>query len=749
MSLLIISNRLPSSLTIEGNDFTLHNSSGGLVTGMKSYLASFEDSQKPGYKWIGWPGDTIPDNLKKPIIDKLNKNSLYPVNLSPEIMDNFYLGFCNKTLWPLFHYFLVYTSYDNEQWQTYNYVNEAFCNEVLKIYKPGDKIWIHDYHLMLLPQLLRSKIPDAEIGFFLHIPFPSYETFRMLPKLWRENILHGLLGSDLIGFHTYDYQKYFTHSVQRILGFESNAGLINLPYRIVKTDNFPMGIDFNGFADASQSSEAVEELNKISRLFKGRKVILSIDRLDYTKGIINRLKGFEKFLNDYPQWHAKVNLIMIVIPSRIGVDRYDLMKKEIDEMVGYINGKFGNIHWIPINYQFQSVDMNTLAGFYKASDVALITPLRDGMNLISKEYIACKTDKTGVLILSEMTGSSRELGEAIIINPNNEIEISEAIKQALQMPIDEQILRNTIMQARLRRYNVNRWAKYFLEALDNIKAVQKNWEMKLLVDENLIKIYKNYRNSVNSVFLLDYDGTLVQFDSNPDKAVPPPELLSLLKKLSEQKNTDVVIISGRSKQFLDKCFNILNITISAEHGAWLKQKQGNWKLQNIYTRDWKEIIYPYLEYYTDILPGSFIEEKDFSLVFHFRKSDPEQSSVKAKELHDELNDITAKLDLQVIPGHKIIEIRNKGISKGDITAKLLAANKYDFIFCAGDDWTDEDMFKALPPNADSVKIGISSTYAKYNLENCNDLIEILKQFINVKSNLNGIKSINEKELLLM
>jgi len=729
MSLLIVSNRLPVTAVSSSGKFTLKKSSGGLVTGMNSYLESLDEEKRSGIKWIGWPGRSVSSELQERLRLDCQKMNLHPIFLTQVVMDNFYLGFCNKTIWPLFHYFLVYTEYINEYWETYKFVNEAFCNEILNIYKPGDTIWIHDYHLMLLPGMLRERLPDAKIGFFLHIPFPAYETFRMLPKKWRESILKGILGADLIGFHTYDYQKYFLHSVLRILGYENNVGLINLPERIVKADNFPMGIDYEGFLKAARSNEAIKEKQKIRKHFSDSKIIFSIDRLDYTKGIINRLRGYECFLSENPQWLNKVNLVMIVIPSRIGVDRYELMKNEVDEKVGYINGKFGNIHWTPVIYQYKTVGMNTLAGLYDSADIALITPLRDGMNLISKEYIACNSDMKGVLILSEMAGASKELGEAIIINPNNDKEIADAISDALQMSEGEQLKRNSVMQGRLKRYNVNRWAGYFLDALDKIKHAQSEWEMRLLDDELADEVIDTYKHSQNSIFFLDYDGTLVPFEDSPEKAEPPPELKEVVRKLSLMPNTDVILISGRNRESLGKWFKDINITLSAEHGAWLKHKNTDWKLQNLYKTDWKEAVYPYLENYTDMLPGSFIEEKDFTLVWHFRKCDPEQSSVKARELLDDLVHVTGNLDVQVMQGNKIIEIRNKGISKGNITSALLERKKFSFIFAAGDDWTDEEMFRALPESACTVKIGMSSSYAKYNLESCYELRNLLKQFI--------------------
>jgi trehalose 6-phosphate synthase/phosphatase len=733
MRLLVISNRLPVTVEEHNGTFLLRESAGGLVSGISAYLSSLKSSpgDKSYYQWMGWPGRSISEKSQDSFKELAQGLNLRPVFLSEKVMDKFYLGFCNKTIWPLFHYFTVYTVFDEEYWSTYKNVNEIFCDEILKIVEPDDTIWIHDYHLMLLPKLLRNKLPKLKIGFFLHIPFPSYEIFRMLPKSWRQEILEGLLGADLIGFHTYDYTKYFLSCVLRILGFESNVGQISLPDRLVKAESFPMGIDYEGFQKAISTDEAKEERERIIEKFKDTKIVLSIDRLDYSKGILNRLKGYQLFLKKNPDWHNKVNLLMIVVPSRIGVDRYSQMKREIDEKVGFINGKYGNIHWTPIIYQYRFIPQNTLAGLYSTADAALITPLRDGMNLIAKEFVTCKIDLAGVLILSEMAGASKELGEALIINPNNTEEIALAIKEALEMPLEEQKRRNKIMQIRLRRYNVNRWAEYFIKSLDKVKEIQIQWDAKLLDKESRKCIINDFKSSEKAIFFLDYDGTLVRFESRPEYAVPSDTLLNILSDLSLRLNCNVVIISGRDKNTLDKWFNNSNLILAAEHGAWLKSKEKGWSQNKSFNTDWKKLIYPFLERYIDLLPGSFIEEKDFSLVWHYRRSDPEQSSVKAKELLDDLVNVTGNLDVQVIQGSKIIEIRNNGVNKGTLVSDIINRNRYDFIFAAGDDWTDEDMFRVLPDKSCTIKIGMSSTRARYNLQNHEELRKLILDFINV------------------
>ncbi len=652
----------------------------------------------------------------------------YPVFVTKKDMENFYNGFCNKTIWPLFHYFPSYTIYNEDYWASYKRVNEAFCDAVLEIIKPDDVVWIHDYHLMLLPGLLREKITNP-IGYFHHIPFPTYEIFRLLPSNWRNEILNGILGADLIGFHTFDYTQYFLRCILCTLGYEHNMGEINLNGHIIKVDTFPMGIDyqkFNSYANSTDVQEIKDELNKTLYNFK---VVLSIDRLDYTKGIINRLRGYEDFLETNPEWHGKVVLIMVVVPSRIGVEHYQQMKNQIEQLIGRINGKFGNIKWTPILYQYKFLHFNELAALYSISDVALITPLRDGMNLIAKEYLASRTDKTGVLILSEMAGASRELGEAIIINPNYIKEIAEALKKALEMPEEEQVKHNEAMQKRLSRYNIVKWADEFIKELLSLQEEQKRFDNRLLNSAKKEQLIKDFKNAKKRLILLDYDGTLVPFTGKPHLSKPDGKILKILKHLSEDIKNEVVIISGRDKNTLNNWLGMLDIGLVAEHGAWIKEKNEDWKLSKPIANDWKSKILPILEMYEDRLPGSFVEEKEFSVVWHYRLADSEQSSIRVKELIDYLVNFTANLDIQILQGNKVVEIRNSGVNKGIAGMHWISKDNFGFILAIGDDWTDEDLFKILPDSAYSIRVGITYSYARFIVHNYMEILKLLEQLI--------------------
>jgi len=734
--LLIVSNRLPFTASEVDGKLHFKQSPGGLVSGLSAYLepnqsaAGGKPGQKREYVWAGWPGNTISNANREELKNRaLSEFNSYPVFLSQEEMDAFYLGFCNKTIWPLFHYFPSYTNYREEFWRQYVRVNEIFCDELAAIVTPNDIVWIHDYHLMLLPKMLRAKAPTVPIGFFLHIPFPSFEMFRLLPGRWRREILEGLLGADLNGFHTYDYMQHFLQSVLRILGHEHQMGQITTPERIVKVGSFPMGIDFERYSSAVSDTETRREREELKRSLSQVKVILSVDRLDYTKGILNRLEGFEILLEANPEFRDRVVLIMVVVPSRIGVEHYDLMKKQIEELVGKINGRFGSISWTPVVYQYRSLSLHPLVALYNISDVALVTPLRDGMNLVAKEYIATRIDKSGALVLSEMAGAAKELGEAIIINPNNTQEIAEALREALEMPAEEQIRRNKIMQNRLRRYNVVRWANEFVQELSGMAQLQNKFLAKLLPGTVRHRMVEDYRKAQRRLIFLDYDGTLIPLMRRPHLARPSEEVMRLLTNLALDNKNTCVLISGRERETLLQWFGNLPLNLVAEHGVWIRESGKDWKMLKQNANDWKPRILPILEMYADRLPGSFVEEKEYSIAWHFRTADPEQGQMLVSELTDNLVSFTANIDVQVLRGHKVLEVRNAGENKGNAGLHWISRGGYDFVLAVGDDWTDEDLFVVLPETEYSIRVGITNTRARYNLRDTNDVLRLLDQLV--------------------
>ncbi|KQC14220.1 MAG: trehalose-6-phosphate synthase [Desulfuromonas sp. SDB] len=719
--LVIISNRLPVSVEIK-DEIQYHQSMGGLATGLSSFYQNYN------CVWVGWSGLTdeeVNPEQRKEITRQLKQEyQCHPLFLPEKHLNNYYYGFCNESIWPLFHYFNQYAIFKKEYWESYYQVNKFFSEKLTKILDTGDILWIHDYHLFLLPGMIRKKFPDLAIGYFLHIPFPSFEIFRLLP--WRKELLEGVICSDLIGFHTYDYVRHFLSSVRRILGYEHTLGKLKVKNHVALVDIFPMGIEYSKFATAVRKKEIKKEIKKIKDNLPKKKIILSIDRMDYTKGIEQRLKSYEIFLEKFPKYHQQVTLILVAVPSRTEVEQYQELKKVIEVLVAEINGKYGGISWTPIIFIYRAFLFEELAALYNIADVCLVTPIRDGMNLIAKEYIASKGNQPGVLILSEMAGAVEEMGEVLVINPNDFDQIAQAIDQALSMPEQEQKERNAVVRDRLKRYDIIKWATDFIDSLFLIKKYQNDLKEKKLSRKYQKKIIEEYIKSQNSLFLLDYDGTLREFHKKPSKAVPSEKLLKILNDLSEKSR--VVIISGRNAKTLDQWFkSVRNLDLIAEHGVWIKKSGCSWETVEPLSPEWKDQIKPVLEYFVDRTPGSFIEEKDYSLVWHFRGIDPALATVRSNELKETLFCMIGNLDIGILEGNKVIEIKNSGINKGRGALYFINEQDWDFIFAAGDDVTDEDIFQVLPENAWSIKVGSGFSNAKYTLNSVEEVVVLLEK----------------------
>jgi trehalose 6-phosphate synthase/phosphatase len=728
---IIVSNRLPLQISIEDDKLNVTASVGGLATGMKSVHADGNGV------WVGWSGITdedLDEDLKKRVNTKIEEAKCRAVGLTEDDIENYYLGFSNRTLWPLFHYFLEFTEFETEHWESYKRVNQKFADVVLDTIEDGDTVWVHDYQLLLLPQLIKDKRPDVTIGFFLHIPFPSYEIFRTFP--WREELLTGMLGADLLGFHTYDYERHFLSSVKRILRLDVNFNEISYYDRIIKVDSFPMGIDYSKFHEAalehnnpdSEKSELQKRLDSHLNEGEDQKFILSIDRLDYTKGIPNRLRAFEYFLNKHPEYKEKVRLVMLAVPSRSGVPQYQRLKRETDELVGRINGEFSTVSWTPIWYFYRSLPFENLIDLYTSSAVALITPVRDGMNLVAKEYVATRTNQDGVLILSEMAGAAKEMNETILINPNSFEDFSSAILKALTMPLDEQQNRMKILQKRLKRYDVEKWASEFLQSLDATNQMQEVVVSKKLSSNDEDEIVEHFKKAKKRLVLLDYDGTLVGFKDNPQDAKPDTELFKLLDSFEGQEKTDLSLISGRDKATFTNWFAEKPYNLITDHGVWRRENK-KWTALEIVKTDWMANIKPILETFVDRTPGTFIETKEYSLAWHYRTADPELAQIRTMELNTVLTSMVANNELSVLKGNKVIEIKSSNVNKGRAANQLFMKEDYDFILIMGDDWTDEYMFEAAPEDAFTIKIGYTKTKAKYQIKDSQYVRHLLKKLV--------------------
>jgi trehalose 6-phosphate synthase/phosphatase len=721
--LVIISTRLPVSVSRVDGKLRFDSSAGGLSTAINS-LKKSKDSV-----WVGWPGiasDDLTRSEKQQITVELQKRGCYPVFLTSEQVDQFYSGYSNSTLWPLFHYFPTRARYDETYWHTYQTVNKLFAKTALKFATTNAKIWVHDYQLMLVPQILRSAQKDAIIGFFLHTPFPSFEVFRLIPE--REALLEGLLGANMIGFHTYDYVHYFLVSILKILGLENSLGTVKVGDRLVHTDAFPIGINYNRFARESKNRKVNAILKSFDLLKTKTKIILSVDRADYTKGIPERLDAFEQFLERHPQYLRKAVLVIIAVPSRGDVDEYQDLRAKIEQKVSRINGKFSTIEWSPITYRYQPVPFEELSALYTLADVMLVTPLRDGMNLVAKEYVASRGDRTGALVLSDMAGAAIELTDALLVNPNNTTQVADAIYQGLRMSRMQQRRRMKKMQSRVSEYTIEKWALDFMNEL-SASIKRKNLSVKSITEDQTEKLVHDYRHAEKRLILLDYDGTLKEFNNSPLArfSEPTTKLRKIIKVLTHDKNNNVVIISGRKKNALSSYFKNRNLGLIAEHGGWVFDV-GRWVTLSANPKQWKKSIKPILKQFVARTPGSELEEKDFSLVWHYRRVQPNLAYVRKEALKIKLRNALQSDEIGVYEGQKTVEIKPKRMNKGAAVNELLR-KKWDYILAIGDDYTDEDMFLALPSSAYTINVGMQDTNARFQLGGVDEVLQLIQTII--------------------
>ena len=725
--LIIISNRLPFSIERDGDEVQVRQSSGGLVSAIKSY---FEKSgADTSFSERIWAGSMDASREDWEAVPELQADfTILPIFPDPETYSNYYNGFSNSTVWPLFHYFPSLVEYKKEYFEDYRKINQLFADTIINMYQPGDVIWVHDYQLMLLPDMIRRTLPNATIAFFLHIPFPSYEILRLIPTEWKKQIMQGLMGADLIGFHTHDYVQHFIQSAKMILQVESQFNTIYYGNRMVKVDQFPIGIDYDKFRAACVDEEVVGIATALEEKFMQQKMIFSVDRLDYTKGLNYRLDGYQVFLERHPELREKVVFILNVIPSREDIPTYHERKRMVEQKISRINGHFSTLHWQPVIYRYNHLSFEELCALYQSADIALITPLRDGMNLVAKEYIASCIDK-GVLVLSELTGAASELNEAILVNPTDIEEVADAIYKAWTMPLVEQRSRLSYMQRRLAEYNVYKWVNDFLDQLISTKKDQEILKVNILTEDHTKQIVSEFESSARRCILLDYDGTLAPYQKLPSLAVPSDELILLLQDLTSDPSNEIVIISGRDADTLEKWLGDLPMNMIAEHGACVKYKGDRWKeLVNINT-EWKEQVRPMMQLFVDRCAGSFIEEKKSTLAWHYRNTNTELGFMRSRELRNNLLQLTANTSLQVIDGNRVLEVRMIGVDKGAAATNMLAQIEPDFILCIGDDATDEDMFRALKDRGHTIKIGRANTSAQFTILSQKDVFPFLGRFI--------------------
>ncbi|WPB07384.1 uncharacterized protein RHO25_012045 [Cercospora beticola] len=468
--LLLVSNRLP--ITIKRSDeghYDFSMSSGGLVAGLSGL------SKSTKFQWYGWPGVQVPENELGHVKQRLfDEYSAVPIFMDDELSDRHYNGFSNSILWPLFHYHPGEITFDESAWDGYVEANRIFAKEIAKDVQDNDLVWVHDYHLMLLPAMLREEInkggpnkkKNVKFGFFLHTPFPSSEIYRILPV--RNEILQGVLHCDLIGFHTYDYARHFLSSCARILGLATTPNGVEFGGKLITVGAFPIGIDPDKFVQGLQKDNVIRRIETLKKKFDGVKIIVGVDRLDYIKGVPQKLHALEVFLTEHPEWIGKVVLVQVAVPSRQDVEEYQNLRAVVNELVGRINGKFGTIEFMPIHFMHKSVSFDELTALYSISDVCLVSSTRDGMNLVSYEYIACQQQRHGSLILSEFTGAAQSLNGALVVNPWNTEELADAIHDAVTMGDEQRTMNYQKLAKYVNKYTSAWWGESFVTELTRI-----------------------------------------------------------------------------------------------------------------------------------------------------------------------------------------------------------------------------------------------------------------------------------------
>ena len=720
--LMIVSNRLPVSARTTESVVGIVPSDGGLATALRPW------HERSDALWIGWPGEmsAATDAQRDSFDQGLRERRIVPVHLSGDHIDRYYNGFANRVLWPLFHYLIDRLPIDAAGWDAYQAVNEAFADVVAQEYRPNDTIWVHDYHLMLLPALLRQRLPDARIGFFLHIPFPSSEVFRILP--WRREVLNGLVGADLVGFHTFAYMRHFMTSLLHVDGVEANIDRVCVDGREVKLGVFPMGIDAGAFTELAADDDVRARADAIRRDADGRRIVLGIDRLDYTKGIPRRLAAVERLLQREPQLRDEMRYIQVAVPSRGAVDSYQEFQKDVEERVGHVNGACGTLRSLPVHYVHQSVSPRDLVALYCAADVMLVTPLRDGMNLVAKEFIASRVDDDGVLVLSEFAGAAAELNGAVNVNPYDVEALADSIRRALSMPVEERRARMRGLRRRVLAHDVRTWAETFLEQLKTLRPFA---HPALATPSSLLTAIDDAQRTMRLRVLLDYDGTLVPLARSPELAAPDDELLELLDRLAASPGIQVDIVSGRTRETLDRWLADLPIALWAEHGFWHRSHRGaGWDAAFAVVPDWIARVRPILDQFVADTPGSLVEVKSASVTWHYRGVPREFGARQAHELRLLLGDALSNQPLEVLEGKKVIEVRVRGVSKGVVAQRVMEETGPGTVIVAiGDDRSDEELFRALPPSSLTAAVGRPLTSARFRLEDHRAVRRILRSLV--------------------
>jgi trehalose 6-phosphate synthase/phosphatase len=706
-TLINVSNRLP--VAVKNGEMT--KSSGGLVAALEG-LPQGQYEQK----WIGWPGAEISEKKEqKQIARKLaDEYACIPVFLGKDEAAGFYEGFSNSSIWPVLHYLPNYLRYEPEWWEDYQKVNQTFADKVLEIAKDGDLVWVHDYQLMLLPAILRAEAPSLRIGFFLHTPFPAPQVFRFHPRC--HELVAGMLGANRIGFHAFNYLRHFSGAVRRSLRIETELTQISSDGHTTALGVYPIGINAPKFEETMDSEAYRQRREEFRQAHNGKRLVISVERMDYTKGILHRLEAIDDFL---AKWEHidDIRFIFVSVPSREGIEEYQNLLEEVESRIGQLNGKYATLLNSPIHFIHGSIPFVDLCALYALADVALVTPLIDGMNMVAKEFIACQRENAGLLILSEFAGAAEELFNASFVNPYDSDAVAASLIKALGTPIE--LRRNGIkaMRERVIRYDAQHWARSFIEDLASDSADDTR-SGKTNIKEAGDQIRQAMEKGEKIALFLDYDGTLREIEIEPSAATPNPATETLLRRLEQQPNLDVTILSGRSETDLEAFFGGFSFRLIAEHGAsWRQPGEKSWERAHPNSKyAWKDKLLPILRVYEQATPGSMVEEKPSAIVWHYRKADEEFGNWKANRLNQELSALVANQPIKVRHGKRMVEVNAAEINKGAAVTKVLEKlPDYGLAICAGDDLTDEGMFELTLPRLLTIKVGTGPTQARLRL----------------------------------
>ncbi|RCI04763.1 threalose-6-phosphate phosphatase, partial [Rhizopus stolonifer] len=663
------------------------------------------DSLKKDYEtlYIGSTGSIVTDENDPIDVNDVNekereslrdlllaKYDMIPIFVEDELASGHYEGYSKQVLWPLMHYTMWSDTVDEVSfWQKYIGVNKIFAEEVIKNYNDGDIVWVHDYHLMLVPQMIREKLPNARVGLFIHTPFPSSEIFRCLPR--RKEILHGILGANIVGFQTYDYARHFTSCCTRILGYEHTPYGITGHGSLVQIGIYPIGIDVERTKNYCRRCGVEPKAKAIRQRYAGKKLIIGRDKLDPIKGVIQKLEAFEIFLEDYPEWRDKVVLLQVTAP---GVLHTPELEGKVNEIVARINSKYGSIEFTPANLFNQHIDRDEYYALLKVADIGLVTPVIDGMNTSSFEYIVAQEGHYSPLILSEFTGTARSMSSATIVNPWNFKEVAKAISDCLSISEEEKELKYQQLNQFVTSHTANFWASSLVKGL--LDTQKSSWGTAFALDFSRVKV--EYDNSRKRALFLDYDGALVSSHSNDAK--PSKKAINLLKRLCEDPQNIVWVISRHTQEWLDQCLGqIPHLGLSAEHGSFIKDPQDSIWTSTIDNLDlsWKEGIKEIFEYYTERTPGSIIEERKCSIAWHYQKTDPKFGAFQAKECQNHLEqNFVGKLPIEYLVDRTSLDVHPSLVNKGIVLKRSVSHNScIDYILCVSDGKTGEDMFRSL------------------------------------------------------